>query len=46
MRAALTECLGALARRSGPRIYEYCGGSIMSTINACFVRLHSTSFES
>ena len=38
MRVALAECLGALARHSGPRIYERCGPSIVSTINACFVR--------
>lgn len=49
VRAALSECLGALARHSGPRVYERCGGSIVSSINACFVRHHATfllsSFE-
>jgi hypothetical protein len=42
VRAALAECLGAMARREGPSVYERCGGALVSTINACFVsRPHS-----
>ena len=37
VRVALAECLGALAQRGGPAVYERCGGAIVSTINACFV---------
>ena len=45
MRVALAECLGALARHSGPRVFECCGPAIVSTINACFVRHHLTALE-
>ena len=45
VRVALAECLGAMARREGPSVYERCGGALESTVNACFVsRLHSPAF--